>query len=201
MMDLVLASASPRRADLLRQIELPFFVEPSPDPEPLPDGQAPEIFAVYSAQSKARSVLRLLQSRGVADDVLIVGADTVVCIDDLILGKPADQVGAAQMLAQLSGRRHKVYTGLSVVGTQRESSGCEMTSVYMKTLSKRDIDTYIYSGESLDKAGAYGIQGRAGRFIESIEGCYYNVVGLPLARLCTLLEGMGYDVVSAMGND
>ena len=90
MMDLVLASASPRRAELLRQIELSFSVEPSPDPEPLPDGRAPEVFAVYSAQCKARSVLRLLQDRGAATKALIIGADTVVCIDGVILGKPAD---------------------------------------------------------------------------------------------------------------
>ena len=201
MMDLVLASASPRRAELLRQIELPFSVEPSPDPEPLPEERAPEVFAVYSAQCKARSVLRLLRDRGTAMNALIVGADTVVCIDGLILGKPADPAEAAQMLAQLSGRQHRVYTGLSVVCSQRESSGCEMTSVQMKALSQQDINTYISSGEPFDKAGSYGIQGRAGRFIESIEGCYYNVVGLPLARLCVIIEDMGYDVVGAIGTD
>ena len=183
MMDLVLASASPRRAELLRQIELSFSVEPSPDPEPLPDGRDPELFAVYSAQCKARSVLRMLWDRGTAMNALIVGADTVVCIDGLILGKPADRVEAALMLARLSGRRHRVYTGLSVVCAQRESSGCEMTSVQMKVLSQQDIDTYVASGEPLDKAGSYGIQGRAGRFIESIEGCYYNVVGLSLIHI------------------
>lgn len=201
MMDLVLASASPRRAELLRQIELPFSVEPSRGPEPLPDGRAPEVFAVYSAQCKARSVLRLLWDRGAAMNALIIGADTVVCIDGLILGKPANPAEAAQTLARLSGRPHKVYTGLSVVCAQRESSGCEMTSVQMKSLSQQDIDTYVSSGEPLDKAGSYGIQGRASRFIESIEGCYYNVVGLPLARLCALIEDMGYDVVGAIGTD
>ena len=201
MIDLVLASASPRRAELLRQIELSFRVEPSPDPEPLPDGQAPEVFAAYSAQCKAHSVLRLLREREAAVDVLVVGADTIVCIDDLILGKPASPAEAAQMLSRLSGRRHRVYTGLSVASAERESSGCEVTSVQMKALSQRDIDAYVSSGEPLDKAGSYGIQGRAGRFIESIEGCYYNVVGLPLARLCALLEDMDYDVVGAMGRD
>ena len=201
MMDLVLASASPRRAELLRQIELPFSVEPSTDPEPLPDGRDPEAFTVYSAQCKARSVLRLLRNRGAATNALIIGADTVVCIDGLILGKPADPAQAAQMLARLSGRQHRVYTGLSVVCAQRESSGCEITSVQMKALSQQDIDTYVSSGEPLDKAGSYGIQGRAGRFIESIEGCYYNVVGLPLARMCALIEDMGHDVVGAIGTD
>ena len=88
-----------------------------------------------------------------------------------------------------------------MVSAERESGGCEVTSVQMKALSQRDIDAYVSSGEPLDKAGSYGIQGRAGRFIESIEGCYYNVVGLPLARLCALLEDMDYDVVGAMGRD
>jgi septum formation protein len=201
MMRLVLASASPRRADLLRQIELPFSIEPSPSAEPLPDGQSPDVFAVHSAHSKARSVFELLRARGMAEETLVIGADTVVCVDDVILGKPAGPEQAEEMLGRLSGHSHRVYTGMSLISAQGERSGFEVTEVIMKRLSRGDIDAYVASGEPLDKAGAYGIQGRAGRFIESIAGCYYNVVGLPLARLCTLLEEMGYDVTAALGRD
>ncbi len=196
-MRLVLASASPRRAELLRQIELSFAIEPSPAPEPLPDGRPPEAFVVHSAQSKARCVYQMLREQGTADGAIAIGADTIVCVDGAILGKPTDAAEAAQMLRQLSGRRHCVYTGLSLVSAWNECEGYEETSVNMRALTDADIDAYVSSGEPLDKAGAYGIQGRAARFIESIVGCYYNVVGLPLAHLCVLLGDMGYDVTAA----
>lgn len=199
MTRLVLASASPRRAELMRQIELPFVVLPSSFAEPSPAGWAPEDFVVDLALHKARSVQRLLSARGEAEDALVIGADTVVCIDGDILGKPAGAADAAQMLRRLSGEKHQVYTGLALVAAEGvEHSACEMTQVQMGRLSAADIAAYVASGEPLDKAGAYGIQGRAGRFIESIEGCYYNVVGLPLARLCALLNEMGYGVTTAI---
>ncbi len=200
-MHLVLASASPRRAELLRQIELSFAIEPSPAPEPLPDGRPPEAFVAHSAESKARCVYQLLCQRGTAADAIVIGADTIVCVDGAILGKPVDAAHAAHMLRQLSGRRHRVYTGLSLISAWNECGGCEATSVDMRVLTDADIDAYVSSGEPLDKAGAYGIQGRAARFIESIVGCYYNVVGLPLARLCVLLGDMGYDVTAAVRAD
>lgn len=200
-MHIVLASASPRRAQLLRQVELSFAIEPSPAPEPLPDGRPPEAFVVHSAQSKARCVYQMLSERGAADGAIVIGADTVVCVDGAIWGKPVDAAQAAQMLNQLSGRSHRVYTGLSLISAWNECSGCEGTLVAMRALTSGDIDAYVSSGEPLDKAGAYGIQGRAARFIESIVGCYYNVVGLPLARLCVLLGDMGYDVTAAVRAD
>ncbi len=199
MTRLVLASASPRRAELMRQIALPFVALPSSLAEPPPAGRLPEDFVVDLALDKARSVQRLLSERGEAEEVIVIGADTVVCIGGDILGKPSGSAEAAQMLRRLAGHKHQVYTGLALVAAEgRERSGYEMTQVKMDHLSEADIAAYVASGEPLDKAGAYGIQGRAGRFIESIEGCYYNVVGLPLARLCTLLNEMGYGVTAAI---
>ncbi|MFT5090936.1 MAG: septum formation protein [Candidatus Latescibacterota bacterium] len=199
MMRLVLASASPRRAELMRQIALPFEVLPSSYEEPSPEGWAPEHFVVDLALNKARSVQRVLHERGEADNAIVIGADTVVCREDAILGKPSSTADAVQMLRGLSGHRHQVYTGLALVAVNgRECSGYEMTEVKMGELSEADIAAYVASGEPLDKAGSYGIQGSAGRFIESVEGCYYNVVGLPLARLCALLNEMGYGVTAAI---
>lgn len=199
MTRLVLASASPRRAELMRQIELPFVALPSSFEEPSPTGESPERFVIDLALCKARSVQRLLNARGEADEVIVIGADTVVCIGGDILGKPAGEVDAAHMLRRLSGERHQVYTGVALVAAEgAERSACEVTQVKMGDISDADIAVYIASGEPLDKAGAYGIQGRAGRFIESIDGCYYNVVGLPLARLCALLNEMGYGVTAAI---
>jgi len=199
MTRLVLASASPRRAELMRQIGLPFTVLPSAYEEPSPEGWAPENYVVDLALNKARSVQRVLAEGSEDDDAIIIGADTVVCTKAEILGKPANAVEAAQMLRGLSGYKHQVYTGLALVAVGgRECSGYERTEVEMGELSEADIAAYVASGEPLDKAGSYGIQGSAGRFIESVEGCYYNVVGLPLARLCALLNEMGYGVTAAI---
>ncbi|MFA6108112.1 MAG: Maf family protein [Candidatus Latescibacterota bacterium] len=191
---LILASASPRRAALLRQLGLPFEQVVSPEEEPVPDGSPAEIFARTSAQAKARAVRRLIQARsGSTEPVLVIGADTVVCRGRTILGKPADGAAAAAMLRSLSGRTHRVCTGICVAGDQTlELDDCVVTRVRMRLLSPAEIAGYVAGGEPLDKAGAYGIQGLGARFIERIEGCYYNVVGLPLARLCALLEAAGY---------
>lgn len=187
---LVLGSASPRRCDLLRLLELPFEQVVSPEAEPGPDGQGPETFVRASASAKARAVRRLVEDR---EPVIVIGADTVVVLDDRILGKPADAAGATAMLGALSGRTHRVFTGLSVIRPDGEElQDHAVTQVRMRSLSAVDIAWYVATGEPLDKAGAYGIQGLGARFIEYIEGCYYNVVGLPLARLSTLLERAGY---------
>lgn len=195
---LVLASASPRRSELLRQIGLPFEVLRSVDEEAKPAGELPETFVVKSAEAKAECVLRVLAQRGEESGVITIGADTIVCVDGRILGKPIDEQDAARMLRLLSGRTHQVYTGLALVAEQGRCSAYEVTQVCVAALCPAAIDAYIASGEPLDKAGAYGIQGRAGRFIESVEGCYYNVVGLPLARLCVMLGEMGYDATAAI---
>ncbi|MEW6751943.1 MAG: Maf family protein [Candidatus Latescibacterota bacterium] len=199
---LILGSASPRRAALLHQLGLSFAQVASPEEElALPatqetGGEAPQRFVVASARAKARAVRGLLGEQA-GGRYLVIGADTVVVLDDRILGKPAGEDEAAAMLRSLSGRDHCVYTGLALVG----SAGGEwldhaLTRVRMRPLSEADITWYVASGEPLDKAGAYGIQGLGARFIEFVEGCYYNVVGLPLERLSALLETAGYRFTS-----
>ena len=195
---LVLASQSSRRVTLMRQLGLPFEQLPSPEPEPsLLDGPPTEQ-VLEAALAKARAVHRLLQEQ--LDEerfTIVIGADTVVYLGDTILGKPADAIEATAMLNALSGRIHEVYTGLALIcSDDRQLRDFTMTRVSMRPLSEAEISAYIRTGEPLDKAGAYGIQGWGARFIEYIEGCYYNVVGLPLARLCTLLTEAGYDLVS-----
>ncbi len=195
---LVLASQSPRRGALMRQMGLPFEQLPSPEPEPsLLDG-LPTEQVLEAALAKARAVYGLLQDRLDEERLtMVIGADTIVYLGNTILGKPADAIEAAAMLNALSGRIHQVYTGLALVcSDDRQLRDFAMTRVYMRPLSEAEISAYIRTGEPLDKAGAYGIQGWGARFIEYIEGCYYNVVGLPLARLCTLLTEAGYDLVA-----
>jgi len=189
---LILGSGSPRRADLMRQLELPCEIIPSPEEEPIPATSVPSDYAIESASAKARAVMNLLASRGQAEDAIVIGADTIVCLDDAILGKPAGATEAAAMLARLSGRVHTVYTGLALRYGEELLCEAVCTQVSMNAFTADDVAAYVKSDEPLDKAGAYGIQGLGARFIERIEGCYYNVVGLPLARLCTLLCSAGY---------
>ena len=195
----VLASASPRRADLLRQLGVPFERLVSPVEEQPPADSGAGHHAVFAARLKSRTVYDLVAQEGGAVPLghpfVVVGADTVVCEGGVVLGKPSGPEEATHMLRRLSGRIHHVYTGLVVVGPGEgeEQSGCEVTEVTMRALSRADIGCYVASGEPLDKAGAYGIQGRGGRFIERISGCYYNVMGLPLARRCAMLENVGFD--------
>ena len=179
---LVLASASPRRVALLRQAGAEFsVVDPGPDREW--PGNADARHGVRAlALDKA---LRVSVERR---DAVVIGADTVVVWRGVRLGKPADRAEARSMLQRLHGRTHEVWTGIAVVrrGEQRTASECTM--VRMARLSERDIDEYASTGEPLDKAGGYGIQGLAGQFVKAIEGDYTNVVGLPLARLRALLD-------------
>ena len=179
---LVLASASPRRVALLRQAGAEFVVvDPGPDRD-WPGRAEPRHGVRALALDKAR---RVAATRRVA---VVVGADTVVVVRGQRLGKPANREQARAMLLQLHGRSHEVWTGLAVVQDGEQRTASERTVVRMAKLSERDIDEYLRSGESLDKAGAYGIQGLAGQFVKAIEGDYFNVVGLPLARLRALLE-------------
>lgn len=191
---LILGSGSPRRAALLHQIGLPFVQWTSAAQEPQPGGESPAAHALAAARSKARAVHCLVRAHYPARRTIVIGADTVVHLEGRILGKPAHAEEAAQMLRSLAGRTHQVYTGVALVGSDgRQPEGCEVTQVRMRRLGEAEIRQYVGSGEPADKAGAYAIQGRGARFIESIEGCYYNVVGLPLARLSTLLAEAGYD--------
>ncbi len=189
MKPLILGSASPRRAALLRQLALPFTVVPSPVAEPVPATSIPADYAIESAEAKARAV-----ARSVTADAIVIAADTIVWSNGAILGKPADAAHAASMLGRLSGQVHQVYTGLAIQSGEQLLREAACTQVAMRPLTAADIAAYVASGEPLDKAGGYGIQGLGARFIERIAGCYYNVVGLPLARLCVLLSAVGYNL-------
>ena len=179
---LVLASASPRRSALLSQIGLTFEVRPSDIVEP------PHTTYSNDPASEVTQKLALLKAVAVSqhfDDALIIGADTLVSLDGELLGKPTDDADAFKMLTHLSGTCHEVVTGVALVDTQteREVVWSETTQVYFRELQSTEIDAYIASGEASDKAGAYGIQGRGAVFVRRIDGCYFNVVGLPLASL------------------
>ncbi len=192
---LILASASPRRRDLLEQVGYRFEVHPAHIPEdPLP-GEDPITYVTRLARQKAEAVYRELASSTAqgkispADQSLVVlGADTTVTVEGTILAKPEDAADAARMLRLLSGRSHRVITGVALVSAERAEVAAEVTSVHFLPLSEADIAAYVATGEPMDKAGAYGIQGRAARWIPRIEGCYFNVMGLPLALVCSLLD-------------
>ena len=195
---LVLASASPRRRELLAQVGYRFEVYPAHIPEdPLP-GEDPVVYVTRLARQKAEAVFSELTSRPsppkdcLNGQFVVLGADTTVTLDNAILGKPEDAADAARILRLLSGRTHRVITGVALVTAKRIEVAAEVTAVRFLTLSDEDIAEYIATGEPMDKAGAYGIQGRAARWIPRIEGCYFNVMGLPLALVCSLLESRAY---------
>ena len=190
---LVLASASPRRAALLSQIGMTFEIRPSDVVEPP--------HSAYSGKrvDEVTQELALLKARAVAqhcDEGVIIGADTLVSLNGQLLGKPTDDADAVAMLTQLSGTSHEVVTGVVLIdaSTGRTISWAETTQVYFRTLHRTEIADYINSGEASDKAGAYGIQGRGAAFVRRIEGCYFNVVGLPLAILVENLSNFQSDV-------
>ena len=176
--NIVLASASPRRAELLRQIGLEFKVLPSQINEP--DIQNHPIEAVkHIAYQKAEVVADQLESG------LVIGADTTVVANQAIIGKPASYQEAVDSLKKLSGCRHQVMTGVALIDVSQKTEmvWSETTSVFFRQLHNEEIEAYVANGEANDKAGAYGIQGEAATFVNRIEGCYFNVVGLPLASL------------------
>ncbi len=187
---LVLASASPRRRELLTQVGYRFEVHPAHIPEdPLPS-EDPIVYVTRLAREKAEAVFRDLTTAGPKPEknLVVLGADTTVALDNTILGKPEDAADAARMLRLLSGRTHRVITGVAVVTAKGAEVAAEATAVRFLTLSDTEIADYVAGGEPMDKAGAYAIQGRAARWIPRIEGCYFNVMGLPLALVCSLLE-------------
>ena len=185
---LILASASPRRRELLTQAGLKFTVAAANLNENLLPDEAAAAYVQRLAQEKAQSVWNAHQSSDTLDDPLMVlGADTCVVCDGHILGKPADTTDARRMLELLSGRTHAVLTGLAVISGRKIVRDVEVTQVTFNQLNDREIAQYIANGEPLDKAGAYAIQGYAARWIPRIEGCYFNVMGLPIARTVALL--------------
>ena len=181
---LILASASPRREQLLKQIGLDFEVIPSNFDESRVCTSNPTESAQQAAIAKAKAVAKKL-SEGI-----VIGADTIVVYAGEVMGKPKDQSDAVRMLKQLSGKKHEVITGVALVNARdnREYVWSEATLVWFRKLSDMEIKKYVESGQPMDKAGAYGIQGRAAAFVEKIDGCYFNVVGLPLASLVAKLK-------------
>lgn len=188
---LILASASPRRAEILRNARFDFAVVPAHIDESRRPNEPPADYVRRLAEEKARTVARQLANDAANDSTFIIGADTVVVIDTDILGKPSSAANAREMLRRLSGNPHVVYTGLAVL--QRNGAAhtaVEKTRVTFEPLSEKEIEDYIVTGEPVDKAGAYAIQGRGGKFISRIEGCYFNVMGLPLACLYAMLRDL-----------
>jgi septum formation protein len=205
---LILASASPRRRELLIQAGFEFQVHPAHIPEDPYPNEDPIAYVTRLALQKAQAVYNKIASTetdadapGLASEtwesttpdqrsLIVLGTDTTVTLDNQILGKPENAEDAARMLRLLSGRTHRVITGVSLVSAHRTETAAEITAVQFLTLSEAEIQAYIATGEPNDKAGAYAIQGRAARWIPRIEGCYFNVVGLPISLVSTLLGQM-----------
>jgi septum formation protein len=183
-MELILASASPRRAELLHASGFSFVVTPADVDETPEPGELPEPYAIRVARAKADVVTS--QTRRA--EAVILAADTAVAVDDAILGKPADREDAARMLKLLSGRTHLVHTAVVVRRQMAEQSQVVTTRVRFLALTPAEIDWYVASGEPEGKAGAYAIQGLGARFVDRIEGSWSNVVGLPIATVYQLLE-------------
>lgn len=195
MPPLVLASASPRREQLLRQLGLDFRVSASglDEEQAAPAGAAPAVMVRELALAKARAVA----AREPA--AVVLAADTVVVLDGEVLGKPASPAAAEEMLARLQGRTHRVFTGVAAVAPGGAAAAeVEETRVTVRPLTRAEIRAYVASGEPLDKAGGYAIQGRGALLVTRVEGCYYNVVGLPLARAAAVLARVGFDLWGAV---
>ena len=190
MSRIILASASPRRQELLAQVGIEFDVMPSNVEESPLDGETPPEHATRLAAEKARDVAGRVEKDAAR---WVIGSDTIVVIDGVVLGKPEDKEDAARMLRQLSGREHRVMTGYCIVNsaTGEELDGVAETKVKVKPLIDDEIEGYVSSGEPMDKAGAYAIQGLGAFMIEEIHGSYSNVVGLPVCQVVEDLERLG----------
>lgn len=184
-MRLILASASPRRAELLTQAGYRFDVESADIDERVRPGEAAEDYVQRLATEKARAVLARTNREG--DDVLVLGADTSVILDAEILGKPDDDVDSARMIRLLAGRPHRVLTGVSLCSRSLQLDAVEETLVFVQPMTEAEVAWYVASGEGRGKAGSYAIQGLASRFIPRIDGSYSNVVGLPVAVVAELI--------------
>ena len=187
-MAMILASQSPRRRELLGQMGFSFTVRPAKGEELA----HPELTPAQLVEELARQKALEVSAEAASDDV-VVAADTVVAIDGVVLGKPRDKAHAAQMLSALSGREHTVYTGVAVKRGETLLVEHETTQVRFRPLTREEIDAYVATGEPMDKAGAYGIQGRGALLVEGIQGDYYNVVGLPVCLVGRLLAQFGVD--------
>lgn len=183
----VLASASPRRADVLRMLGLCFSVMPADVEERRNGDERPRCYVERLSRAKAAAIA------GVPAGALVIGGDTVVAIDGRVLEKPRDAAEASRMLRSLSGRTHTVYSGLAVAAGTRVASNVVAARVTFRDLTREFIEAYVATGEPLDKAGAYGIQGRGAVLVERIEGDFYAVMGLSAAALASLLRKVGYE--------
>ena len=177
MKHIILASASPRRKEILELADLKFDIMPS-NAQEITTKTAPNEVVMELASIKAKDIYKKSEKQS-----MIVGADTVVAYQGQILGKPADEADAKRMLTMLSGQTHEVYTGVCIIEDGKTKTFYEETKVTFYEISDEQIDHYIKTGEPMDKAGSYGIQGKAAVFIKGIEGDYYNVVGFPIARI------------------
>ena len=188
-MELILASQSPRRRELLGLFGIPFSVRVADIDETMDPAQAPFDEVARVSRMKAMAV-----ERG-ADDV-VIAADTIVVVGGKVLGKPRDEAEAKAMLGLLSGRDHQVMTGMTVLRSEKLETVTEVTDIHFRSLSENEIAAYVRSGEPMDKAGAYGIQGGAALFAEKLVGDYYNVMGLPVCRLWQLLNKIAPELLN-----
>ena len=206
MGQIILASASPRRKELLEQIGLTFDICPAKGEEVITKTVPAEVVKELASQ-KAKEVAGMVKSYEekheelmTPQDIMVIGADTIVAYEDQILGKPKDEEDAYRMLSMLSGNTHSVYTGVSIIllgasGKAGELNFYEKTDVVMRQMDENEIRRYIATGEPMDKAGAYGIQGKCAIFIDKIDGDYNNVVGLPIAAIYRELKKLGINIL------
>ena len=187
-MEVILASPSPRRKELMGLFHIPFTIRVSDADETMPPELSPEEAVALVSRRKAEAVPRQ------ADD-LVFAADTIVVFGEEILGKPKDPADARRMLRLLSGRDHQVMTGMTLLRGEQALVCTEITDIHFRPLSDREIDAYIRTGEPMDKAGSYGIQGGAALFAERLVGDYYNVMGLPVCRLGQLLREIAPEIM------
>ena len=187
-MEVILASQSPRRKELMGLFHIPFTVRVSDADETMPPELSPAEAVALVSRRKAEAVPRQ------ADD-LVIAADTIVVLGEEILGKPKDPADARRMLRLLSGRDHQVMTGMTLLRGQQTLVCTEITDIHFRPLSDREIDAYVRTGEPMDKAGSYGIQGGAALFAERLAGDYYNVMGLPVCRLGQLLREIAPEIM------
>lgn len=195
-MKIILASKSPRRKEILQTLGFEFEVVTADTDESSTETD-PRALTRDLAERKGREVAKAITQK----DVLVISCDTVVWCDGKILGKPKDEADATAMLKLLSGRKHTVTSGLSLSFNGKTVTDSEDTDVYFAELSNDFIDKYVASGDPMDKAGGYAVQGVASMWIDKLDGCYFNVVGLPVRLLCRLLEQSGLDAQSLVMND
>ena len=191
MAQIVLASGSPRRRELLERIGVTDFVVRTPEvEESFPEGLTPEKVVAYISREKADAAAKLC-----GPEEIVITADTMVFLDQARLGKPRDEAHALEMLTALQGRRHTVCTGVSVCQGDRRLTETESTDVFFRPASEAELRRYIATGEPMDKAGAYGVQGRGALLVERLEGDFFNVMGLPVLRLARMLEKFGISLL------